>query len=149
MKGKGLPIFLAVLLGVGALVVAGWIARETEDTQDNPPTSSAPTDPSQPGFAPLLGKWLRPDGGYVIEIRDVGPGGKVVAAYRNPRPIHVSEAGARRRNGKIELFIELRDEGYPGSTYTLTYDPQRDHLAGVYYQAALRQNFDVVFVRIE
>jgi hypothetical protein len=35
----------------------------------------------------------------------------------------------------------------PGSTYTLTYDPKRDELYGVYFQAVQGQSFDVVFVR--
>jgi hypothetical protein len=39
--------------------------------------------------------------------------------------------------------------GYPGSTYTLTDDPTRDQLAGIYVQAALQQRFDVVFVRMK
>jgi len=38
---------------------------------------------------------------------------------------------------------------YPGSTYTLTYDPRRDQLEGVYFQAAMQQRFDVVFVRLK
>ena len=49
----------------------------------------------------------------------------------------------------LQVFIELRDEGYPGSTYTLTYDAQRDALSGIYFQAALEQSFEVVFVRVE
>ena len=35
----------------------------------------------------------------------------------------------------------------PGSTYTLTYDPQRDQLMGIYFQAVEQQNFNVYFVR--
>ena len=45
------------------------------------------------------------------------------------------------------MFIELRDVNYPGSTYTLTYDPATDQLSGNYFQAVRRENFDVVFVR--
>jgi len=36
---------------------------------------------------------------------------------------------------------------YPGSTYRLTYDPGRDVLAGLYFQAIEQQTFDVEFVR--
>jgi hypothetical protein len=43
----------------------------------------------------------------------------------------------------------FRAPGYPGTTYTLTYDRQRDQLAGVYFQAAVGQSFDVVFVRLK
>ena len=40
-------------------------------------------------------------------------------------------------------------QGYPGSTYTLTYNPAKDMLVGFYYQAAMQQNFDVVFARMK
>ena len=36
---------------------------------------------------------------------------------------------------KTDQFIELRDEGYPGSTYTLESDSTNDALVGVYFQA--------------
>ena len=47
------------------------------------------------------------------------------------------------------MFIELRDVNYPGATYNLTYNPKRDQLRGVYYQPAVRQSFDVVFIRMK
>jgi len=47
----------------------------------------------------------------------------------------------------MQVFIELRDTGYPGSTYTLIYNLQQDMLTGIYYQAAVNQSFEVVFVR--
>jgi hypothetical protein len=47
----------------------------------------------------------------------------------------------------IELFIELQDQGYPGSTYRLKHNPEYDVMVGVYFQAAVRQTFDVVFER--
>ena len=58
-----------------------------------------------------------------------------------------AKAQATREGGVIKVFIELRGPGYPGSTYTLTYDPKTDELAGIYYQAVMQQNFEVVFVR--
>ena len=48
----------------------------------------------------------------------------------------------------LKVFVELWAPNYPGSTYTLTYDPIRNELAGTYFQAALPQRFDVVFVRM-
>jgi hypothetical protein len=85
----------------------------------------------------------------VIEIRRVGVHGDLDAGYFNPRPINVSKAEASAQEGKVRVFIELYDEGYPGSTYDLTYDPRSDVLLGNYFQAAIRQNFDVVFVRMD
>jgi uncharacterized protein (DUF2147 family) len=97
----------------------------------------------------LVGRWLRPDGGYVIEIQRIGPNGKLDAGYFNPRPINVSKAKASVEGGEIKVFVELYDERYPGSTYDLTYDLRSDVLLGTYFQAAIRQNFDVVFVRMK
>ncbi len=101
------------------------------------------------GFSTLNGRWLRLDGGYVLEIRSVDARGKIDAAYLNPRPIHVARAEATREGPVLKVFVELSAPGYPGSTYTLTYERKRDQLEGVYYQAALRQTFDVSFVRLK
>jgi hypothetical protein len=97
----------------------------------------------------LVGNWLRPDGGYVLGIRTVDPSGRVEAAYANPRPIHVARAIASPTGSTMKLFVELQDVGYPGSTYDLTYDPNDDTLQGIYFQAHIRQSFDVVFVRMK
>jgi len=35
-------------------------------------------------------------------------------------------------------FVELRAPNYPGSAYTLTYDPHQDQLRGIYFQAVER-----------
>lgn len=96
----------------------------------------------------LKGRWVRPDGGYVIEIGKIEADGKLAAAYFNPNPINVSKASAKQEGGQIKLFVELRDQNYPGCTYDLTYDSQNDTLVGVYFQAALQQRFDVVFARM-
>ena len=98
-------------------------------------------------FRKLKGKWLRPDGGYVLEIKAAADSGILDASYVNPQPIHVAKAEASQDGQTVKVFIELRDVNYPGSTYDLTYDPQNDSLQGIYYQAALRQQFEVVFVR--
>jgi hypothetical protein len=95
----------------------------------------------------LKGKWLRPDGGYVLDIKSVAVSGILDASYVNPRPIHVAKAEASQVDNTVKVFIELRDVNYPGSTYDLTYDSQNDSLQGIYYQAALQQRFEVVFVR--
>lgn len=101
------------------------------------------------GFDTLNGRWLRLDGGYVLEIRAVDPSGKIDAIYLNPKPINVAKAKASRDGSTVKVFVELRAPNYPGSTYTLTYDPQQDQLKGIYFQAVQQQNFDVNFVRMK
>jgi hypothetical protein len=105
---------------------------------------SAKTD-----FKALVGRWVRMDTPYVIEIRSASDDGTLEAAYYNPRSINVSVAKAREKNGKLEVFVELRDINYPGSYYRLTYDRATDLLRGVYFQAVMRQNFNVAFRRLQ
>jgi hypothetical protein len=83
----------------------------------------------------------------VLSVRSIAGNGEATVAYFNPRPIHVERARARSEEGRVELFVELRDRGYPGSTYTLTHDAGADQLEGIYFQAAQRASYDVVFVR--
>ena len=129
--------FLAIAAVAGIVAAAFFLLRETPDHE------------GQRAFENLTGRWVRPDGGYVIDIRGVGADGKMDVAYLNPRPINVAQAKASREGGMTKLFLELRDEGYPGSTYTLSHDPQRNTLRGIYYQAAMGQRFEVLFVRIK
>jgi hypothetical protein len=98
-------------------------------------------------YGRLIGQWVRPDGGYVLDIRNVQSDGKLEVAYLNPKQINVSKAQANIKTGQIELFIELRDKYYPGSYYTLTYDSKSDRLVGVYHHLGIGQNFDIFFLR--
>lgn len=111
------------------------------------PAESEETPPAKPDFDLLIGDWVRHDGGYVIRIEGVDPDGKVSAGYFNPRPINVSSASVSDDSGQIKLFIRLQDQGYPGSTYDLIYSQENDAFIGVYYQAAMGQSFEVVFLR--
>lgn len=95
----------------------------------------------------IEGRWVRPDGGYLLELKEIKNDGSLKAAYYNPRPIKVGKAELRRKDGGITLVVELRDVNYPGSTYTLRYDPGSDQLKGTYYQAVEKQTYDVEFVR--
>lgn len=108
---------------------------------------AAATNSTPPQFQKLTGSWIRPDGGYLLEIRSADSSGVLDAAYFNPSPIHVAKAVALRDGAATHVFIELQDEGYPGCTYTLTYDPAADWLTGDYYQAAQREHYNIVFSR--
>jgi hypothetical protein len=48
-------------------------------------------------FTKLVGQWMRTDGGYILDIREVMPGGEVDIAYYNPRPINVSQAKVAKK----------------------------------------------------
>ena len=109
--------------------------------------AEAPAAQADGAFATLPGRWVRPDGGYVINIKSVDASGKLDASYANPNPLPFSRAEATRNGNTIKLFFELRAGGYNGSTYTLTYDPASDTLKGVYFQAVAQQKFDIYFMR--
>ena len=112
-------------------------------------TNTSVSSEALSSFDKLKGRWQRPDGGYIVEVRSVDDTGRMDAAYFNPRQINVSKAVALRDGGVTKVFIELRDVNYPGSTYTLAYDPVSDRLAGTYYQALQQQSFEVLFARVE
>ena len=95
----------------------------------------------------LEGSWVRSDGGYVLELRNIENEGTLTAAYFNPRQIRVWQAFWTIDEGSVALFVELRDINYPGSKYSLRYDPITDQLKGVYFQAVGQQIYEIEFVR--
>lgn len=109
--------------------------------------ASAPANALPTQFDRLTGAWVRPDGGYVIVIKSVGPGGELQASYFNPSPLPFSKAQASREGAVLRAQFELRAGGYNGSTYELRYDPATDRLVGTYYQAVAKQTFEVQFNR--
>lgn len=95
----------------------------------------------------IIGEWLRTDSDYMIKIAAVNDDGLLLAQYFNPNPINVGKAEWLSSDGFIKIYLELRDENYPGSNYNLTYLPDRDILAGDYYQAFEGLTFYVEFTR--
>jgi hypothetical protein len=151
-----IAIVLALVAVAGLLGAWMWNRSQTPTTPPTPPPSLAETTTpavaateARPEFQKIKGRWLRPDGGYIVDVKNVDDGGRMDASYFNPRSIHVAKAEVSQDGSVTKVFIELRDVNYPGSTYNLTYDPQNDRLEGIYYQAALQQSFDVFFVRMK
>lgn len=122
---------LLVALGLAVVVGLAWWLRRVPE----------------PGFERLVGRWQRTDAAYVLELRHVDDAGRIEAAYFNPRSIHVARATASREGSTLGVFVELRDVNYPGSTYTLTYNPASDQLEGTYFQAVQQIQFAVAFSR--
>jgi len=124
-RGRFILIFLAIVL-IGGI----WFMFLR--------TSGDPIDG-------LDGKWLRTDGDYTIEISDVAEDGKMTAKYFNPTPINVGRSAWRINEDRLQIYVELQDENYPGSLYQLYYDAENEKLIGSYYQAVSRQTFNVEF----
>ena len=145
IKHQFIKFGLTALTVLAALtcVVASVHAQRPSGATASPEAASGP----KAAFGVLTGRWVRPDGRYVISIKAVDSVGKLDASYANPGPLPFYTAEATRDGNALKLFFELRAGGYNGSTYTLNYDAASDQLKGVYYQAVIRQKFAVVFVR--
>ena len=139
----------------GAIALAAAAVFAVFRPSPPPPFTSAPAPTGAAAKAEsvseqrLVGRWLRPDGGYILEVRRGHANGHLDVAYFNPRPINVARADWQRKDGRLQVFVELRDVNYPGSTYTLDYVPEQDRLVGGYFQAVQQQTFDVEFVRLK
>jgi len=131
----------------GLETVSGEVALR-EITGSEPVATEVEEAKPKAAFARLPGRWLREDGGYVIEISQVEPDGKLKAAYFNPHPIHVSQAAAVEEGGSVKVGLELNDVNYPGCLYTLIFNAELDQLQGTYFQAAIGQTYQVVFIRM-
>lgn len=144
-----------ILTGVSAfivLLVLFIIYRQDHGTESPGSAKVSASDDhlaktAIPELSRLMGRWLRPDGGYILEIRSATPDGKLDVGYFNPKSIHVGRAEWVEKDGKLYVMAELQDVNYPGSIYGLEYQPATDHLVGTYYQAVEKNTYDVEFVR--
>ena len=146
---RKLFVSLGILAGLASVVVVVLVVKSGRETERRLPAPAITPRAQEPNTQRLIGNWMRTDGGYIIAVRSVDHGGRVDAAYFNPRPINVSRAEAVVKGKTARLFVVLRDEGYPGSTYTLEYDSTNDALVGVYFQAVQQQSYNVIFVRFQ
>jgi hypothetical protein len=149
---RGLPLTLALALGCAACSKPPAEASAKSGASTTAPSTPAATPAVAAPALPepvrkLLGRWVRSDGGYTLELRSADLSGVVDAGYFNPKSIHVSRAVWMQGGGGFQVAVELNDVGYPGATYLLTYDAQNDRLAGKYTQPAMQQSFDIEFAR--
>lgn len=140
MLGKSLVLIICTFMLSGVSLVQAQDAKPARGV-------SSVIAKSSPEFSVLKGNWVRPDGGYTITIKGVGPDGQLDAMYLNPNQLPFAKAQAQRGGDGLHVALELRAGGYSGSTYELSYDTASDTLKGVYYQAVAKQRFDVTFVR--
>jgi len=139
MAKKG---FLYIILPLVIISLAGVYLIFSGNSSENELSSSKKIDKNL-----LAGEWIRTDWNYVIKIDNVNEDGTLKAQYFNPNPINVGKANWEESSGSLKIIVELRDINYPGSTYTLNYLPDRDILAGDYYQAVEGITFYVEFSR--
>jgi len=142
MRKSGVSLLLGCVLAltsIGAVAAQGTAPATTG--------VAVPATAEKSGLDVLKGAWVRPDGGYTIAIKSVGPSGALDAMYFNPNQLPFAKAQASREGATLRVFFELQAGGYAGSTYELTYDAASDRLTGIYYQAVVKQKFEVFFAR--
>jgi len=96
-------------------------------------------------FERIKGKWMRSDGGYVLEFKQLKENNELDVAYFNPNPIHVGKARMYEERGFTKVFVELQDVNYPGSRYTLILNTEKNQLVGNYFQATQQVDYEVAF----
>ncbi len=119
-------------------------SSQIREKQSNEPITSKTDIP----LDTILGRWLRPDGNYVIQINSIDSENQIDAQYFNPKPIKIARAELIPANN-FRIYIEFDDEGYKGSSYDLIYDPAQDALSGKYFQATYGQTYQIAFVRLK
>ena len=127
-----------ILISISAaiILIVVLIILLTNNSEVTSPSNKKAVDKSS-----LVGNWLRTDAGYVIKINSVNENRAIDAQYFNPNPINVGSAAWEENYGNLKIFVVLQDVNYPGSKYTLNYLPDRDMLAGEYYQAVQGSTF--------
>jgi hypothetical protein len=111
------------------------------------PVKVAPNKPADKSS--LVGNWVRTDAEYQLKISAVQEDGNMKAGYFNPKPINVGKAMWENKDGILKMYVELRDENYPGSNYKLNYSAAQDALTGVYFQAVEGTTYNVAFTRVK
>ena len=142
---------LMLLAIIAVFVVSCKDARENKATAPESTSSETASTPQKtiPDKNKLIGEWTRTDASYLIKITELLDDGTIKAGYFNPASINVGSAMWAFADGVLKIYIELRDENYPGSNYNLIYYPERDLLAGKYFQAVERVTYDVGFTRVK
>jgi len=136
------PTKIILTLGAAVILIVLVVVLTNKQFTESNTSGMKTTDENL-----LVGDWVRTDASYLVKIIKVNQDRTLEAQYFNPNPINVGKANWEESYGKLKIVIELRDVNYPGSTYTLNYLPDRDILAGEYYQAVEGLTFYVEFRR--
>ena len=136
------PTKIILTLGAAVILIVLVVVLTNKQFTESNTSGMKTTDENL-----LVGDWVRTDASYLVKIIKVNEDRTLDAQYFNPNPIKVGKANWEESYGNLKIIIELRDVNYPGSTYTLNYLPDRDMLAGDYYQAVEGLTFYVEFAR--
>lgn len=124
IAGLALAILALVIVFQPSLVAPPAPARPASNSVHSSSATNVEPTTVQAGHPDRpVGNGVRPDGGYVLEIRSATADGKLAARYLNPSPINVARAEWQQKEGKLHVFVELRDVNYPGSPTRSPFSP--------------------------
>ena len=132
---------LSAFLAFTPFFLVGQQPDLLEPVYDIPPTIAKLAEAED-----FNGEWRRMDRQYRLMIEGAGSEDGLTAAYFNPNPVNVESAELEDTEDDPVIQVVLRDERYPGSTYTLRYLPQFQILVGSYARPNAPAS-DVYFVR--
>jgi hypothetical protein len=136
--------FKLVTAGLIAAALLGGCGRTEKKTEAAAAKGEAPVQMTG-AFERIKGKWMRSDGGYILEFKQLKANNELDVAYFNPNPIHVGKARIYEERGFTKVFVELQDVNYPGSRYTLILNADKNQLVGNYFQATQQVDYEVAF----
>lgn len=137
--------FTCVIVSLAFSLVLVGCGKGEKSNEATPAVKAAATVPLTAAFEKIKGKWVRGDGGYVLEFKQLLPNNTLDVAYFNPSPIHVGKARIYEERGFTKVFVELQDVNYPGSRYTLILNTDKNQLVGNYFQATQQVDYEVAF----
>jgi hypothetical protein len=148
-------VLLGWLVWITLILVVVWgqsfdlNAKNTRST----PLAISKTSPPKEYFQGqdrnlIKGVWGRVDAAGEIKITEVLHGGSLKSTFYNPKLIAIEKSIWTNSSGVLRVYILLREDDYPGSSFTLNYVAVRDVLVGVYYDALTQKSYPVTFERV-
>jgi hypothetical protein len=97
----------------------------------------------------IKGVWGRSDAADEINISEILNNGLLKATFYNPKMINIEKAVWTNSSDVLRIYILLREDKYPGSSFSLNYLPEKDLLLGVYFDALTNESHAVTFNRVK
>jgi hypothetical protein len=150
----------SILIILPRLLVFLFIGLSMESYQLNakselPNENSASKDlsfmeqPKKKGKNLLKGVWGRADGPGEINISEVLDNGVLKTTFYNPKLINIEKAVWTNSSDVLRIYILLRDDSNPDSSFSLNYLPEKDLLIGVYFDGLTKESYAVTFKRVK
>ncbi len=136
-----LRVALRLGLALGLALPVGAGAQGPAPASTAPPAAPAT---AKPNLDVVKGTWVRPDGGYVIDVKGVGADGRLEATYFNPNQLPFAKAQASNDGGVLRVALVIQaggDAGRPTTFATIRQATSFWHVLPGRSQAQVRRVF--------